>query len=64
MPPAKYNSTMNKAKGLIFSLFDVALSRDVPFHQPQYTQHMHHVFAFVLLCVPVIFAYSASCRLL
>ena len=36
MPPAKYNLTMDKTTGLISSLFDVASSCDVPFHQPQY----------------------------
>ena len=54
MPTAKHNSRMDKATGLISSLFDVALSQDVPFRQPQYVQYMDHEFAFVLLCVPVL----------
>ena len=48
--PAEYNLTMNKATGLISLLFSVALSGDMPFHQPQYVQCMHHGFPFVLLC--------------
>ena len=47
MPPAKHKSTMDKATGLTFSLFDVALSRDVPFRQPHYVQYMHYGLAFV-----------------
>jgi len=35
MPSEKHNSIMAKATGLISSLFNVASSGDVPFHQPQ-----------------------------
>ena len=42
--------------GLIFSLFDFASSRKVPFGIPQYVQCMHHGLTFVLLCVPFLFA--------
>jgi len=35
MPSDKHNSVMVKATGLIFSLFDVASSQDVPFGTPQ-----------------------------
>ena len=62
MPPAMHNSTIDKAMGLISSLFDVALSRDVPFCQPQYVQYIHHRLAFVLLCVPVLFVDNARCQ--
>ena len=41
MRSAKHNSTMDIATGLISSLFDIASSRDVPFHQLQYVQCMH-----------------------
>ena len=59
MPPAKHNSTMDKAKGLISLLFDVILFRDVPICQSQYT---HHGLALVLLCVPVLFADNTRCQ--
>ena len=62
MPSAKHNSTMGKATGLIFSLFNVASSQDVPFHQPQYIQCTYHGLTFVLLCVPVLFADNARCQ--
>ena len=62
MPSAKRNWTMDKATGLIFSMFNVTLSRDVPFRQPQYVQCMYHGLTFVLLCVPVLFADNARCR--
>ena len=60
MLSAKHNSTMDKATGLIFSLFDAALSQDVPFHQPQYVECTYHGLPFVLLCVPVLFADNTS----
>ena len=47
MSSAKHTLTMDIATGLISSLFDIALSRDVPFHQPQYVQYMHHGLSFV-----------------
>ena len=53
MPSAKHNSTMDKAMGLISSLFNT--SRDVPFRQLQCVQYTHHRLAFVL-CVLVLFA--------
>jgi len=61
MPSAKHNLAMDVATGLISSLFDVALSRDVPFRQPQDVQCMHHGLIFVLLCVPVLFAEVSIC---
>ena len=61
MPSAKHNLTMDKATGLIFSLFDVTLSQDMPFRQPRYVQCMYHGLTFVLFCVPVLFA-DARCQ--
>ena len=57
MPSAKHNSTVDIAMGLISSLFDVASSRDVPFHQLQYVQCTHHG----LSLYPVLFADNARC---
>ena len=37
--------------GLIFALFDVALSRDVPFGQPLQLQCLDHIKAY--LCSPL-----------
>ena len=36
----KHNSTMDKATGLISSLFDIASPQEVPFCQLQYVQHI------------------------
>ena len=47
---------MAKAMGLIFSLFDVTLARQVPFGILQYVQCILHELTSVLLCVPFIFA--------
>jgi len=52
----KRNSITAKAMGLIFSLFDVASARDVPFGTLQYVQCILQGFTSVLLCVPFIFA--------
>ena len=62
MPSGKRNLITAKAMGLNFSLFDVALSRDVPFGILQYIQCTHHGLTFVLLCVPSLFADSPRCR--
>ena len=62
MPSGKCNSITTKATGLIFSLFDVALARQVPFGIPQYVQCIIHGLTSVLLCVPFIFADSEKCR--
>jgi len=43
--------------GLIFSLFDVASSKDVPFYQLMYITICYHGLSFVLFCVP---AFSAE----
>ena len=63
MSSDKRNLIMAKAMGLIFSLFDVASGRDVPFGIPQYVQCIFHGFTSVLLCVPFIFADSEKCRI-
>ena len=62
MPSGKRNSITAKFMGLIFSLFDVASSRDVPFGILQYVQCTHHGLTFVLLCVPFTFADNPRCR--
>ena len=51
-----------KATGLIFSLFDVALARLVPFGIPPYVQCILHGLTSVLLYVPFIFADCEKCR--
>ena len=61
MPSDKCNSIMAKATGLIFSLFYIALAREVPFGIPQYVQCILHGLIDVLLCVPFIFADSKKC---
>ena len=53
---------MDKATGLIFLLFDIASSRDVPFCKPQYIQCTYHGLTFVLLCVPVLFVENTRYR--
>ena len=58
----KRNLITAKAMGLILSLFDVALSRDMPFGILLYVQCMLHGLTFVLLCVPFLFADSPRCR--
>ena len=49
MPSDKHNSITAKATGLIFSLFDVALARLVPFGMLQYVQCILHGLTSVLL---------------
>ena len=63
MPSDKRNSITAKATGLIFSLFDVTSSRQVPFGIPQYVQCILHGVTSVLLCVPFIFADSENVNL-
>ena len=52
MPSDKRNSITAKATALIFSLFDVASAREVPFGIPKYVQCILHRLTSVLLCVP------------
>ena len=54
MPSNKRILIMAKATGLIFSLFNIASARLVPFGIPQYVQCILHGLTSVLLCVPFI----------
>ena len=58
----KRNSIMAKVTGFIYSLFDVASARQVPFGIPQYVQCILHGVSSILLCVPFIFADSEKHR--
>ena len=58
MPSDRRNSIMAKATGLIFSLFDVASARQVPFGIPQCVQCVLLGLTSIRLCVPFIFADS------
>ena len=60
MPSDKHNSITAKATGLIFSLFDVALAREVPFG---IIQCILHGLISVLLCVPFILLTAKSVNL-
>jgi len=62
MPSNKRNSIMAKAMGLIFLLFNVALSLDVPFGTPKYVQCIFHELTRAPLCVPFIFTHHERCR--
>jgi len=62
MPTNKQNSIAVKAMGLVFSLFYITSTWEVPFVGiPQYTQCIIHDFTSVLLCVPLVFADSKKC---
>ena len=50
MPSDKHNSRKARARDLISSLINVTLSQDVPFHQPQQLQCLHHGATFVPPC--------------
>ena len=52
----KRNSITAKAMGLVFLLYDITLSRDVPLYIPEYIQWKQHGLTFVLLCVPFLYA--------
>jgi len=53
MPTDKHNSITAKAIGLISSLFNVASSRDVPFHQPLQLQCSYGGSTKAYLCSPL-----------
>ena len=53
MPSDKHNSTA-RARNLISSLINVALSQDVPFHQLQLLQCLHQGATFVSLWSPIL----------
>jgi len=61
MPSDSRNSTMAKAMGLIFSLFDIASAREVPFAIPLCMQCILHGLTSALPCVPFIFALCQFC---
>ena len=50
MPSDKCNSITTRAMDLISSLFNVILSRDVPFHQLLQLQYLHHGSTKTYLC--------------
>jgi len=54
MPLDKHNSRMARARDLMSSLINVASSQNVPFHQPQQLQCLHHGATFVLLWSPIL----------
>ena len=54
MPSDKHNLRAATARDVISSLINVASSRDVPFHQPQQLQCLHHAATFVSLCAPIL----------
>jgi len=58
MPSDQCNSITAKATGLIFSLFDVASAREVPFGILQYVQCILQGLTSVLLCGSFIFVDS------
>jgi len=62
MPSDKRNSITAKAMGLIFLLFDVTSSLDVPFDTPKYVQYILYGHTRALLCVQFIFAHHERCR--
>jgi len=65
MPSDKHNSRTARATDLISSLINAASSRDVPFHQPQELQCLHHGTAFVPShTMPCLLCYEASSALL
>jgi len=62
MPSDSCNSTMAKAMGLNFLLFDVASAQEVPFAIPLYIQCVLHGLSMALLCVPFIFVHHEKCQ--
>jgi len=62
MPSDLRNSTMAKATGLIFLLFDVTSAREVLFAILLYIQCILHGLTTALLCVPFIFVHHEKCQ--
>jgi len=62
MPSDSRNSTMAKAMGLIFLLFDIASAREVPFAILLYIQCILHGLTMALICVPFIFGHHEKCQ--
>jgi len=54
MPSDKHNLRTARARDLISSLISITSSGDVPFHQPQLLQCLHHGAAFEPHCVPIL----------
>jgi len=54
MPSDKHNSRTARTRDLISSLINVASSRDVPFHQPQQLECLHHGATFLPLWSPIL----------
>jgi len=54
MPSDKHNSRTARARDLISSLINITSSRDVPFHQPQLLQCLHHGVTLVHLWSPIL----------
>ena len=54
MPSDKHKLRTARAKYLISSLINVASSQDVPFHQLQQLQCLHHGTTIEPLCVPIL----------
>jgi len=64
MPLDSHNSTVAKATGLIFLLFNIASAREVPFTMPLYIQCILYGLTRALLCVPFIFAHHGKVLIL
>ena len=62
MPSDKHNSRTARARDLNSLLINVASSRDVPFHQLQQLQCLHHGATFVHLLSPIF--YSQPCKVM
>ena len=60
MPSDKHNLTTARATDLISSLINIALFRDVPFHQVQKLKCLHHVDMIVPFCVSIVFSKMAG----
>jgi len=54
MPSDKHNSRTARARDLISLLINVTSSQDVPFHQLQQLQYLHHGATFVPLWSPIL----------
>ena len=55
IPLDKRNLIMAKATSLIYSLFNVTSSRDMPFCQPQQLKCLHNSSTKAYLCSPLYF---------
>ena len=62
IPSDKHNLIMAKAMGLIFSLFNITSSLDVPFGIPLYMKYTHHGLTFVPHSVFLLTVHWIDCR--